>query len=158
MGASAFIFLALYCLNKDPTAFFSQNLIRNLINYSTEGRKIQQGKATGLFSLLRNGRTEKMPPLLGDMPRSERESKCATLSSISLGLGQLHVSYQAEPNPREPGLSLFDCPPSHLLFSGATLGCGKCQIPIISKYIHFDNTLITNGEGEQVKLKNVHNF
>lgn len=45
MGASAFIFLALYCLNKDPHCFlFSKpHPHRNLINYSTERRKIQQG-------------------------------------------------------------------------------------------------------------------
>lgn len=125
-GASAFVFPALSWLNEDPHCYlFLKSLIHSAINYSTDRRKIQPGKATRLISLL--GR-EKMPPLHWDMPRSNTWS-----CSLCLWCSYI-LSRWAKPTWTH--LALFDCFLFFLFFSRVVLGCGSAECQLLA------NTLI----------------
>lgn len=136
MGASAFIFLALYCLNKDPHCFlFSKSHPRsNKLFHWKKKNTTRQGNTIHVPAEKWEEGENATTAL--DMLRSETVlMHNPVLHLTASGAATSFLSCWAKPT--WTSLALFHCPRSQLLFRRAIAGCGKCRIPIISKYIHF---------------------
>ena len=156
MGASAFIFLALYCLNKDPHCFlFSKPHPQTNKLFHWKKKNTRQGNTTHLpaekreeggnaTNALRHAEIRNRPNAQSCSP-----SHCVWCSYIFLiMLSKTHT------NPVWPSLTVLDLISSSV---EPSRDVGSAEFQLLAS-IHFDNTLITNGEVEQVKMNNGHNF
>lgn len=156
MGASAFILLSCYSLNKDPYCFlfFEPHQQSNKLFHWREKNTPRQGNTTHLpteereegknaITALRRAKILNSPIAQSCSP--SHWPWCRHTFFIMLSKSFMNLVW--------PSLTVLD-----LLFSRISLGCGKCRIPVFGKYIHSENILITYKEVEQVKMNNIFNF
>lgn len=153
MGASAFILLALYCLNEYPTAFVSQNIIYNLINYST-GKKKEKYKARQQDSnpCWEVGGSRKCLHCIktrGDPNWSPNTKTCLTSHCSWCSYIFLTMLRKAYMTPAWPSLTVLNLTSFSVEWSWYA---ESAEFQLLTS--NLDNTLGANGRVEQVKMKN----
>lgn len=153
MGASGLIFLALYCLKEYPTAFVSQNIIYNLINYTTEKKKkkykARQQDSNPCWEVGGSRKCLHCIKTRWDPNRSPNTKTCLTSHCIWCSYIFLTMLSKAYMTPAWPSLTVLNLTSFSVEWSWYA---ESAEFQLLTS--NLDNTLGTNGRVEQVKMKN----